>query len=134
MTNQEIVSAVISVFKEYEGEIKKIDEYRTVLTSTNELTWTGYDFTENNEEDGTDKKPIWIERKKKVPCTAEVETFIGDNGREFVSFGVSEKTCQILGGQSGPISDEENIEAYVSKCLDRFQFRRKDGYEQLSLF
>lgn len=92
----------------YEGVITE-DEDDVRITANNVIT--GY--YQNGK--------VW--RRRKVECIAgyskEMNTLFGE-----------EKTYEILGGELGSAPDMEQ----AKRILDKFCFRRKQGYEQMSLF
>lgn len=126
----ELYLAIVKAFKEtvepYEGKfIEEANEWgdRAEFTSPNSLSkWL-------NESKEGGSKCEYVNKTRIIPCTISVQEY--DN---FVSVGVEEATFEYIGGVSTLCDNVNEAVKFLGWVLERYNFRKKKWYEQLSLF
>jgi len=117
-----VVEALKDATRDYEGEIEE-NGRETTFSSVNTLdTWS-------NEWDEDANSIEFVHKYRKIPCTISIREY-----EEFVSVDLEEATCEYIGGMASPCDCVEEAKERILYGLKRYNYRKKKGFEQLSLF
>lgn len=126
-----LYEAVLKAFKEmvepYEGEFTEGTDFNgddcAEFTSPNPLS----KWSNECKEDG--KKCEYVHKTRIIPCTLSI-----CERDTYVSVSAEEATCEYVGGRSSPCETLEEAMEFINYALKEYNYRKKKGYEQLSLF
>ena len=122
----------LEAFKEatshYEGTLKLISDTEAEFTATNEFE---RHFNVSLREGG---KTEWKNVRRKIPTRVSIEEGLAYDGKRFIGVNVEEETCEFMGGCAYPCRTLESVKDSLERFLKDFNFTKKGGYEQLSLF
>ena len=128
MRYEEVIEAFKEATSHYEGTLKIISDTEAEFTATNEFE---RHFNVSRNEGG---KTEWKNVRRKIPTRVSIEESLAYDGKRFIGVNVEEETCEFMGGRAFPCRTLESVKESIESFLKDFNFTKKGGYEQLSLF
>ena len=125
---EEAIEAFKEATSHYEGTLKIISDTEAEFTATNEFE---RHFNVSRNEGG---KTEWKNVRRKIPTRVSIEESLAYDGKRFIGVNVEEETCEFMGGRAFPCRTLESVKESIESFLKDFNFTKKGGYEQLSLF